>query len=138
MEKVIAKKKHSAGVMFILLTLLGMGLLILGIVFDIKILLFMGAAFAVGCIGFVIWYFTVPSIVIALDENRNLVLPRGIVIALRDITNVSSFEAWNVRVDYTWGTITIETKTKKYKCGFVADCAEVEKKLNDLRRGKKI
>lgn len=136
--KVIAKKKHSAGIMFILLTLLGMGLLILGIAFDIKILLFMGAAFAVGCIGFVIWYFNVPSIVIALDENRNLVLPRGIVIALRDITNVSSFEAWNVRVDYTWGTITIETKTKKYKYGFVADCAEVEKKLNDLRRGKKI
>jgi len=103
MNKIIAKKKHSAGVMFILLTLLGVGLLILGIAFDIKILLFMGVLFAVGCVGFVIWYFTVPSIVIALDENRNLVFPRGIVIALRDITNVSSFEAWNVRVDYILG-----------------------------------
>ena len=136
--KIIAKKKHSAGIMFILLTLLGVGLFILGIAFDIKILLFMGAVFAIGCIGFVIWYFIVPSTIIVLDENRNLILPRGVAIALRDITEVSSFEAWNVRVDYTWGTITIETKTKKYKYGFVADCAEVEKKLNDLRRGKKI
>ncbi len=136
--KVIAKKRHSAGVMFILLTLLGAGLLTLGIAFDIKILLFMGAIFAVGCIGFVIWYFTVPSKIITLDENRNLILPRGVVIALRDITDVSSFEAWNHRVDYTWGTVTIETKTKKYKYGFIADCAEVEKHINDLRRGKKI
>ena len=138
MNKIIAKKKHSAGVMFILLTLLGVGLLILGIAFDIKILLFMGAIFAVGCVGFVVWYFTVPSVIIALDENRNLILPRGVVISLRDITEVSSFEAWNHRVDYTWGTITIETKTRKYKYGFVADCAEVERKINDLRYGKKI
>ena len=138
MEKVIAKKKHSAGVMFILLTLLGVGLLILGIAFDIKILLFMGVLFAVCCVGFVVWYFTVPSVIIALDENRNLILPRGVVISLRDITEVSSFEAWNHRVDYTWGTITIETKTRKYKYGFVADCAEVERKINDLRYGKKI
>ena len=83
-------------------------------------------------------YFTVPSVIIALDENRNLLLPRGVVISLRDITEVSSFEAWNHRVDYTWGTITIETKTKKYKYDFVADCAEVERKINDLHRGKKI
>ncbi len=136
--EVIAKKKHSAGVVFMLLTLLGVGLLILGIAFDIKILLFMGAIFAVGCVGFVIWYFTVPSTIIAFDENRNLILPRGVLIPLRDITEVSSFEAWNHRVEYTWGTITIETKARKYKYGFVADCAEVEKKLNDLRRGKKI
>lgn len=52
--------------------------------------------------------------------------------------SVSSFEAWNVRVEYAWGTVTIETKTGKYKYGFVADCAEVERKLNDLRKGKKI
>lgn len=136
--KVIAKKKHGAGVMYILLTLLGVVLLSLGIAFDIKILLFMGAVFAVGDIGFVVWYFTVPSLIIALDENRNLILPRGVVIPLRDITKVSSFEAWNSRVDYTWGTITIETKMRKYKYGFVADCAEVEKKINDLRYGKKI
>ena len=136
--KIIAKKKHSAGVLFMLLTLLGVGLLILGIVFDIKILLFMGAILAVGCVGFVVWYFTVPSVIIALDENRNLILPRGVVISLRDMTEVSSFEAWNHRAQYTWGTITIETKTKKYKYGFVADCAEVEIKINDLRRGKKI
>ena len=136
--KNIAKKKHSAGVLFMLLTLLGVGLLILGIAFDIKILLFMGAIFAVGCVGFVVWYFTVPSVIIALDENRKLLLPRGVVISLRDITEVSSFEAWNHRIEYSWGTITIETKTRKYKYGFVADCAEVEKKLNDLRRGKKI
>lgn len=136
--KIIAKKKHSAGIMFILLTLLGVGLFILGIAFDIKILLFMGAVFAIGCIGFVIWYFIVPSTIIVLDENRNLILPRGVAIALRDITEVSSFEAWNVRVDYTWGTVTIYTKTRKYKCGFVADCAEVKKKINDLRRGKKL
>ena len=138
MEKVIAKKKHSAGVMFILLTLLGVGLLILGIAFDIKILLFMGVLFVVGCIGFVVWYFTVPSVIIALDENRNPILPRGVVISLCDITEVSSFEAWNHRAQYTWGTITIETKTRKYKYGFVADCAEVERKINDLRYGKKI
>ena len=138
MEKVIANKKHSAGVMFMLLTLLGVGLLTLGIAFDIKILLFMGVLFAVGCVGFVVWYFTVPSVIIALDENRNLILPRGVTIALRDITEVSSFEAWNHRAQYTWGTITIETKTKKYKYGFVANCAEVERKINDLRRGKKI
>ena len=138
MNKIIAKKKHSAGVMFILLTLLGVGLLALGIAFDIKILLFIGAIFTVGCVGFVVWYFTVPSVIIALDENRNLILPRGVVIALRDITEVSSFEAWNHRVDYTWGTITIKTKTKQYKYGFVADCAEVGRKINDLRRGKKI
>ena len=98
----------------------------------------MGVLFAVGCVGFVVWYFTVPSVIIALDENRNLILPRGVVISLRDITEVSSFEAWNHRVDYTWGTITIETKTRKYKYGFVTDCAEVERKINDLRRGKKI
>ena len=138
MEKVIAKKKHSAGVLFMLLTLLGVGLLILGVVFDIKILLFMGVIFAVGCVGFVVWYFTVPSVIIALDENRSLLLPRGVVISLRDITEVSSFEAWNHRVNYTWGTITIETKARKYKYGFVANCAEVERKINDLRRGKKI
>ncbi len=138
MKKVIANKKHSAGVMFILLTLLGLGLLILGIAFDIQIILFMGAIFAIGCIGFVVWYFTVPKTIIVLDENRNLMLPRGVVVPLRDITDVSCFEAWNVRVDYTWGSITIETKTRKYKYGFVANCAEVEKKINDLRCGKKI
>ena len=138
MEKVIAKKKHSAGVLFILLTLLGVVLLSLGVAFDIKILLFMGAIFALGCVGFVVWYFTVPSVIIALDENRNLLLPRGVVISLRDITEVSSFEAWNHRAKYTWGTITISTKTRKYKYGFVANCAEVEKHINDLRSGKKI
>ena len=97
MKKVIAKKKHSAGVLFMLLTLLGVGLLILGIVFDIKILLFMGAILAVGCVGFVVWYFTVPSVIIALDKNRNLILPRDVVISLRDITEVSSFEAWKLQ-----------------------------------------
>lgn len=124
--------------MYIILTLIGVLLLILGIAFDIKILLFMGGLFAVSCVGFVVWYFTVPSVIIVLDEKRNLILPRGVVISLRDITEVSSFKAWNLRVDYTWGTITIKTKTRKYKYGFVADCAEVERKISDLRRSKKI
>lgn len=138
MKKIIAKKKHSAGILFILLTLLGIGLFILGITFDIEIFLFMGIMFTVFCIGFVIWYFTIPSIIISLDGNKNIILPKGVIIPLRDITNVSSFEAWNVRVEYKWGTITIETKTKKYKYGFVSDCTEVEKRLNDLRCGKKV
>ncbi|MBE5739574.1 MAG: hypothetical protein E7364_06465 [Clostridiales bacterium] len=134
--KVIAKKKHAAGVMFILLFLLGVAMLVLGIAFEVKILLFMGAAFAIGCIGFVVWYFSIPSIIISLDENRNLLLPKNVIIALKDITEVFYFEAWNIRISYTWGSVTIQTKTKKYKYGFVADCETVAKKINDLRRGK--
>lgn len=136
MQKVIARKKHSAGVLFILLTLLGVGLLALGIACNIMILLVLGAAFAVGCIGFAVWYLTVPSAIIALDENGNLVLPRGVTIAVRDITDVFCFTASSLHRDYQFGSVTIETKTRKYKYGFVADCENVAKELNALRPQK--
>lgn len=77
-------------------------------------------------------YALVPQHVIMLDEDNNLHLPKGVTVALAEVTDVS-YECERVKsTTYEWGSVTIKTENAKYKCDYVADCAIVAARLTDM------
>ena len=91
-----------------------------------------GVAFFVLDICCCVEYALVPQDVIMLDEDNNLHLPKGVTVALAEVTDVSYKCARGRYSTYEWGSVTIKTENAKYKCDFIADCAIVAERLTDM------
>ena len=138
MKTTIAYKKHSAGIIYILLTIFGALYLAssaaksnlqLGII--ISVVTVFSAILSVK-------YLILPSNIIVLSDGDKLILPRSVVIPLTSICDVSYKRATGKGIQYRWGSITITTYHGKFKFGFVADCEDVSKKLMGLARDARL
>ena len=132
MKIIIAKKSHSAWIQYMFVTVVGLANLIIALVIGIEdgVPIFLIAALLciVGGILFV-RYLLLPSEIIALTEDNQLILPKGVTIPLEAVTDVSYKRAQAKGFQYRWGKITLETRMGTYKYDFVADCEEVAKHL---------
>lgn len=132
MNRVLAYKKHSAGIMYMVLTVIWLGLIAAGITRGQIPLGVIGVPMTVLCAILSYRYLSLPSHIIELSDENTLILPGGVVVPLCDVSDVSFRRATAMRMQYRWGTVTLLSKFGSYKFSFVDDCEEVSNTLNDL------
>ncbi len=131
MRVALAYKKHSAGVIYIILTIVGIAMLILGLSDKNYPMAICGAIFAIMGALLSVQYLSLPSSIIILSDDT-LILPKGVTVSLDSISDVSYRRASASGIRYHWGSITISTYHGVYKYRFVADCETVSKRLTQL------
>lgn len=139
MKKVIAYKKQSAGIIFIICTIFWLLILIKALESngnDILFILIFSALSIIALIGSV-HFLLLPSKLIILTNHQILILPKGITIPLNSIKDVSCKRFTLKGCPYRWGSVTILTDTGKHKIHYVADCQNVTIQLNKLVRKAK-
>ena len=131
MRTTIAYKKHSVGMMYIILTVVGMIMLIYAITEKFLPTGIIGALLTVsgGVWSFI--FLSLPSDIIVLFED-SLILPKGVTVPLESIIDVSYKRASAKGVQYRWGSITLSTCYGSHKFQFVTDCEKVAKKLTQM------
>ena len=133
--EVIARKEKSVGVIFlvgvfvvlfvsVMAPITRSGELVEWIIFGVVLGGFFLSAYVV--------YSLKPNDLIMLDEDNNLHLPRGVMVALSEVIDVSYKCARGKSTTYEWGSVTIKTENAKYKCDLIADCAIVAERLTDV------
>ena len=132
MRTTIAYKKHSAGILYIILTFVGVMMLISAITEKILPLGIMGALLATISAILSIRFLSIPSNIIVLSEDDTLILPKGVIVSLESISDVSYRRASAKGIQYRWGSITLSTYYGSYKYGFVADCEDVAKQITQM------
>ena len=132
MKTTIACKKQSAGVLSVILTLVGIGVLVSGSVAHSIPAILMGALITILCGVFAVQFLSLPSKIIVLTDDGTLLLPKSEAVSLRSINDVSYRRASSRGVQYRWGSVTISTYSGTYKYGFIADCEDVAKELTRL------
>ncbi len=132
MRTTIAYKKHSAGVLSIILTIVGVMLLISAITEKLLPMGIIGAMLTIISAMPSIRFLSLPSDIIVLSDNGTLILPKGVTISLESISDVSYRRASAKGIQYRWGSITLSTYYGSYKFGFVADCEDVAKQLTQM------
>ena len=141
--KVIAYKKQSAGILYIICTVFF--LLILAKMIgstemtgeDVFLILSL-SVITVSALVLSVQFLLLPSELIALANQQTLILPKGVTVSLDSIDDVTFKRATAKGARYRWGSVTILTREGKYKIHYVADCQDVAIKLNKLvRKAKK-
>ena len=132
MRTTIAYKKHSAGILYIILTFVGVMMLISAITEKILPLGIMGALLATISAILSIRFLSIPSNIIVLSEDDTLILPKGVIVSLESISDVSYRRASAKGIQYRWGSITLSTYYGSYKYGFVSDCEDVAKQITQM------
>ncbi len=132
MKTTIAYKKHGAGIIYIILTILGTGAFIFGLCENTIQLAVFGFILTAVSAGLAIQYLSLPSDIIVLSDDSTLILPKGVTIPLNSVNDVSYRRASAKGIQYRWGSVTLSTLYGKYKFGFVADCEAVSKRLTQL------
>ena len=132
MRTTIAHKKHSAGIFYIILTFVGVMLLISAITEKLLPLGIIGALLTVISAVFSIRFLSLPSNIIVLSEDGDLILPKGVTVSLESVSDISYRRASARGIQYHWGSITLATYYGSYKFGFVAECEDVAKQLTQL------
>ena len=132
MRTTIAYKKHSAGILYIILTFVGVVMLISAITEKILPLGIMGALLTIISTVLSIRFLSIPSNIIVLSEDDTLVLPKGVIVSLESISDVSYRRASAKGIQYRWGSITLSTYYGSYKYGFVSDCEDVAKQITQM------
>ena len=132
MQTTIAYKKHGAGILYILLTVVGIFCFIYGLIDGGFRAWFLGAVMAVVSGVLAVQYLMLPSDIIVLSEDNSLILPKGEVIPMEAVHDVSYKCARGKGIQYRWGSITLTTRYGVYKFGFVADCEDVAKALTRM------
>ena len=132
MKTTIAYKKQSAGILYIVLTVVGVGVLVAGCAAHYVTAILMGALIVILCGVFAAKFLSLPTDIIVLSDNGTLILPKGETVSLAAINDVSYRRASARGIQYRWGSVTIVTYAGTYKYGFVADCEDVAKKLTRL------
>ena len=83
------------------------------------------------CVYGFIDYILLPEDVILLSE-KTLYLPRGVTVALVDVTDVSYMNTSKDQYINHWGYVTIKTKDAKYKYNYIEHCMAVADRLTDM------
>lgn len=131
---VIARKKEGVGIMYLVCTLLSTVFVGVGIGLSGEMLIIALLGLALLCIsGYVfIQYVMLPYDVISIDREDNLHLPKGKVINIKDVLDVSYRRASARHIQYKWGSVTLKTRLGTFKYGYIADCEQVSKILTDM------
>ena len=132
MRTTIAYKKHSAGIVYIILTFVGVMLLISAIAEKLIPMGIIGGLLTVVSAILSILFLMLPSNIIVLSDDNTIILPKGITVPLDSISDVSYRRASAKGIQYRWGSITVSTYYDSYKYGFVADCEDVSKQLTQM------
>ena len=132
MRTTIAYKKHSVGVLYIILTIVGVMMLISAITEKLLPMGIIGALLTIISAVLSIRFLLLPSDIIVLSDDGTLILPKGVTISLESISDVSYRRASAKGIQYRWGSITLSTYYGSYKYGFVSDCEEVSKQLTQM------
>lgn len=132
MRTTIAYKKYSAGIVYIILTFVGVMLLISAIAEKLIPMGIIGGLLTVVSAVLSIRFLMLPSNIIVLSDDNTIILPKGITVPLDSISDVSYRRASAKGIQYRWGSITLSTYYGSYKYGFVADCEDVAKQLTQM------
>ena len=132
MRTTIAYKKHSAGVVYIILTFVGVMLLISAIAEKLIPMGIIGGLLTVVSAILSILFLMLPSNIIVLSDDNTIILPKGITVPLDSISDVSYRRASAKGIQYRWGSVSLSTYYGSYKYGFVADCEDVSKQLTQM------
>ena len=132
MKKTIAYKKQSAGILYIVLAFIGVGVLVAGCAAHYTTAILMGALIVILCGVFAVQFLSLPTDIIVLSDDETLVLPKEKVVSLNSISDVSYRRASARGIQYRWGSVTISAYCGTYKYGFVANCEDVAKELTRL------
>lgn len=132
MRTTIAYKKHSAGILYSILTFVGVMMLISAITEKILPLGIMGALLTIISAVLSIRFLSLPSDIVVLSEDGTLILPKGVTVSLESISDVSYRRASAKGIQYRWGSITLSTYYGSYKYGFVSDCEDVAKQISQM------
>ena len=133
MGEIIAYKKGGVGIMYHVCTLFSIGLFFasfalwpVGIICTLAavVLCAISASFSVN-------YLMLPSIIMRLDDEGNLILPNNIALKFEEIVDISYKRATARGFSYRWGSVTVKTASESHTYQFVADCEEVAKRLTD-------
>lgn len=89
MRTTIAYKKHSAGILYVILTFFGVMLLVSAIAEKLLPLGIIGALLTVISAVLSIRFLSLPSNIIVLSEDGTLILPKGVTVSLESISDVS-------------------------------------------------
>lgn len=129
---IIAYKKHSVGVFYIILTVVGVMMVISAIAEKLLPLGIIGALLTIISAVLSIRFLLLPSDIIVLSDDGTLILPKGVTVSLESISDVSYRRASAKGIQYRWGSITLSTYYGSYKYGSVSDCEEVSKQLTQM------
>ena len=132
MRTTIAYKKYSAGIVYIILTFVGVMLLISAIAEKLIPMGIIGGLLTVVSAVLSIRFLMLPSNIIVLSDDNTIILPKGITVPLDSISDVSYRRASAKGIQYRWGSVTVSTYYGSYKYGFVADCEDVSKQLTQM------
>lgn len=131
MDTVIARKS-LVGITYIIATVISVFMLIRAILNESKSVIIATAIFTAVCLVLSIQYLLIPSNIIRLTDDYNLILPKNAVIPLESVNEVSYSRAFAKGIQYSWGSITLCTRSGKYKFGFICDCESVADRLTRL------
>ena len=132
MKTTIARKKNSAGIFYVILTVAGAAILIFGLCENTIGAIIFGVGLAAVSAVLAIQYLSLPSNIIVISDDNKLILPHGVTVSLEAVNDVSYRRASAKGIQYRWGSVTLSTLYGKHKFGFVADCEEVSKRLTQL------
>lgn len=132
MRTTIAYKKHSAGILYIILTVVGVMMLISAITEKLLPMGIIGALLTIISTVLSIRFLSLPSDIIVLSDDGTLILPKGVTVSLESISDVSYRRASAKGIQYRWGSITLSTYYGSHKYGFVSDCENVAKQLTQM------
>ena len=126
MKTTIARRKSREGYVFLPASLIGVFVMVAGLMENDLLFCIVGCAIAVLCLFFFLSFILLPLDIIVLSDDGTILLPKGVVIPLKDIISVDV-----VRVKRTENMILI-TERKRYVVEYVEDCENVAKYLNKI------
>lgn len=128
--KVLATK--STKIVSLYIFCLIMGIIISFIGFYITYAFFLGILLALISLGIVIDYFHIAKTPIMLNDKNQLILPKGMILELSDIKDVSYRRASARGIQYKWGTVKIVSTKGEFKFRYLENCEEVAKTILKL------
>lgn len=128
--KILATKSTKIGFLYIFSLVISIIFSLGG--FYVIYLLYAGISVALVSLGIVIDYFCTAKNPIILSDKNQLILPKGIVLELADIIDVSYKRATAKGIQYKWGTVKITSTKGEFKFRYLENCEDVAKTLLKL------
>ena len=134
MKDIIATRNTGAGMIYVSITVIGLIITVTGIfagpeAFAVPLF---GIIISAACGYFAVKFLMTPSLVMWLDDDGRLCLPKDVVLEFSDIVDVSYERASARGIQYKWGEVTVKTHLGSYRYGFISECESVAKRLTEL------